>query len=287
MPSEATGGFMQVVEVEREAHRRLPRILDELLHAPEPVLIDDASDGGNDLIVDADGRRWVMQVKASSSPGLVAAAAQQLARTTGEMAEGLPVLVVPYMTASGARAADERDLSWVDLSGNAHLHDGPLHAWVLGRPNAFAGRGRPASAFAPRSSRVACVLLLDPWRWWRQKELSERTGLDAGRVSRVVARLTDLELLERQDLVIGHLSGTGTELAHDISERLTQAGIDHAFTGLPAAWALDRWARFRLVSLYVDRDPRAAADLLGLRRNERGANVQQLRADGSLWGERR
>lgn len=84
---------------------------------------------------------------------------------------------------------------------------------------------------------------------------------------------------DRHDLVVGHLSGTGTDLAHDISERLAQAGIDHAFTGLPAAWALDRWARFRLVSLYVDGDPRAAADLLGLRRNERGANVQIIGPD--------
>ena len=112
--------------------RRLPRILAELLHAPEPVLIHEAADVGHDLIVEADRRHLAMQLKASSSPGLVAAAARQFARTTGEAVEGLPVLVVPYMTASGARAADKRNLSWVDLSGNAHLHDGQLHVWVQG-----------------------------------------------------------------------------------------------------------------------------------------------------------
>ena len=55
------------------------------------------------------------------------------------------------------------------------------------------------------------------------------------------------------------------------------AAVDHAFTGLPAAWALDPFARFRLVSVYVTGDPRSAADAVRLRRN--GANVQIIGPD--------
>jgi len=69
------------------------------------------------------------------------------------------------------------------------------------------------------------------------------------------------------------------ELARDLDTRLGEARIDHAFTGLAAAWALDRFARFRLTSVYVAGDPRAAADAVGLRRNERGANVQLIGPD--------
>ncbi len=70
---------------------------------------------------------------------------------------------------------------------------------MQGRPNQFEARGRPASPFAPKSSRVARTLLLDTARWWRQKDLSEHTDLDPGRVSRVVRRLEDEQLLERQN----------------------------------------------------------------------------------------
>lgn len=295
---------MQPIELEREALHRLPAILAELFDEPEPgqPLRIESADMGVDVVVDSGGRRWLVQFKSSSSPGVVAAAAPRLTGFDGQDARA--VLVVPYMTPAGARAADERHVNWIDLSGNAHLRDDLLHIWIQGRPNAFAKRGRPSSAFAPKSSRVARALLLEPERWWRQKELSEHTDLDAGRVSRVVARLIEDELLDRDgprlrprdrdllldawadeyrfdrhDVITGHLSGTGVELARTTADRLEHARVDHAFTGLPAAYAFDQFARFRLVSVYVAGDPRDAADAIELRRNDRGANVQLIGPD--------
>ena len=214
------------------------------------------------------------------------------------------MLVVPYMTPAGAKAAADRGLNWIDLSGTERLRHDELYVWVQGRPNQFSARGRPSSAFAPKSSRIARALLLDPARWWVQKELAEHTRLDRGHVSRVVRRLGDDQLLERDgsrlrprdpdlmldawagdyrfdhhDILSGHLSGTGIELARDLHQRLHHAQVDHAFTGLPAAWAMNRFARFRLTSVYVAGDPRTAADAVGLRRNERGANVQLIGPD--------
>jgi Transcriptional regulator, AbiEi antitoxin, Type IV TA system len=294
---------MQALEFEREAFHRLPSILAELFDEPEPgrALISEP-DHGVDAVVDAGGRRWVFQAKTSSSPGTVAVAAERLAAL--DVGDAVPVLIVPYMTPAGAKAAAERRLNWIDLSGNASLRDQDLYVWVQGHPNQFGARGRPASPFAPKSSRVARALLLDPSRWWRQKELAEHTDLDPGRVSRVVHRLADDRLLERDgarlrprdpdllldawaddyrferhDIITGHLSGSGIELARNVHADLDAAQADHAFTGLPAAWALDPFARFRLVSVYVVGDPRLAADAVGLRRNERGANVQLIGPD--------
>lgn len=304
---------MQAVEFEREAVHRLPGILAELFDEPAAgrAPATESSDRGVNVVVDAGGRRWAIEAKTSSSPGTVAAAAERLAAL--DVGDAVPVLVVPYMTPAGAKAAAERRLNWIDLSGNASLRDGDLYVWVQGRPNKFGARGRPASPFAPKSSRVARALLLDPTRWWRQKELAEHTDLDPGRVSRVVRRLDDDQLLERDaarlrprdpdllldawaddyrfdrhDIITGHLSGSGVELARELHTSLHAAAVDHAFTGLPAAWALDPFARFRLVSVYVAGDPRVAADAVGLRRNERGANVQIIGPDdrGVFDGER-
>lgn len=295
--------------IEREAYHRLPALIAELLDEPdvhvEPV--DTVADTGVDIIArDGRGRVWLAEVKSSSRPGTVAHAAERLRRYAEAHPDGIPVLVVPFMSAGGASVAERERLNWLDLSGNAHIRAEDLHVWVHGRPNELRSRGRPSSPFAPKSARVARILLLEPSRWWRQRDLVDVTGLDDGSVSRVVRRLDDELLLDRRDrevrprdpallldawaqdyrfdrhdIVAGHISGSGVEVARTLADRLSASEVHHAFTGLPAAWAIDRFARFRLTTVYVEGDPRDAADRLELRRTTRGANVQLVGPDDS------
>jgi hypothetical protein len=86
----------------------------------------------------------------------------------------------------------------------------------------------------------------------------------------------DAHRYERQRIVPAHLSGVGIELARDLHDRLAGARIAHWFTGLPAAWAYDRFARFRLVSVYVDGDPEHLRGIVRLRETRRGANVHLI-----------
>lgn len=297
---------MQGVEVEREARHRLPSLLASLLDiSADQVKIEPVDHRGYDELVRIGDRRWLVKVKSSGSPGIITAAAERMASAAADAGpEALALLVVPYMTHAGTKTAAELGLNWLDLSGNARLRDRGLYVRVEGRPNKFPQRGRPATPFAPKSARIARVLLLDPWRWWRQKDLAEETGLDDGHLSRIVRRLDDDGLLEipsaefraddpevlldawadayrfnRHDIVPAHVTGSGTELAAELHRRLTDAGIGHAFTGLPAAWALAHHARYRLASIYVEGDPRAVLDAAGMRRGERGANVQLIGPD--------
>lgn len=292
------------LQVEREAQRLLPQILAELFdetaehlqwHPRTPT-------GESDQAAVAHGRTWLFQVKSSSSPGLVADAAERFDHL-GSM-KGVKVLVVPFMTRAGEAAAARRHLNWIDLSGNAHIRDDSLYISVSGRPNRFAGRGRPSSAFAPKSARVARIMLLDPEQWWRQKDLAEITQLDTGQISRVIKRLRNDRLIEgrdgevrprdpealldawadeyrfdRHEIVRGHLSGSGIELSRTLEQGLTESSVQHAFTGLPAAWMLNRFARFRLNSVYVKGDPYEAAEQIGLRQSEKGSNVQLIAPD--------
>lgn len=308
---ESANPANNALRFEREALHLLPEVFERLLEEPPQNIVRAAQfDGGYDALVETRDRRWVVEIKASSSPGVVARTAEHLDQIS---IDGLPLLLVPFMTPAGAKAAAEHALNWIDLSGNAHIRDHDLYVSVQGRPNQFVSRGRPSSAFAPKSSRVARALLLDPVRWWRQKELSERTDLDPSRVSRVVRRLEEDDLLarkgatvrprepgalldawadgyrfDRHDILTGHVTGSGIELARELHDGLNRAGVGHAFTGLPAAWALERFARFRLNSVYVNGDPRVAGDAIELRRNERGANVQLIGPDdrGVFDGQR-
>ena len=307
--------------MEREAAHRLPTILADLLDEDAVQLEREAELGSKGhradfSFVDSQRRRWLIEFKASSRPGLVVDAGRQLQSLISGVDRrdaAIPLLIVPHMSEAGARAAEGERLNWVDLSGNASIRGEDLHVWVRGRPNEFPSRGRPSSPFARKSARIARLLLLDARRSWRQRDLVEVTGLDDSTVSRVVRRLADDSLLEqhdhelrprdplllldawaddyrfdRHDIVAGHVSGQGIEVARDLADRLRATSLRHAFTGLAAAWAMDHFARFRLTSVYVDGDPRDAALAVSVRSSDRGANVQLLGPDdvGVFEGER-
>jgi hypothetical protein len=299
--------------IKRESLRRLPRLLAELLAEQDFQLTEERELKGSRvdfLARDSRDRLWAFEVKSSSRPGQVEQAARQL-HAYGQTG-AIFVLIVPFMSKAGADAADRAGLNWIDLSGNAHIRAENLHLRAQGRPNEFKPRGRPSSPFAPKSARLARVLLLDPDRWWRQRDLVDATGLDDGNVSRIVRRLDEELLLERRDrelrprdpdllldawaqdyrfdrhdTITGHLSGSGIELARSLADRIEKLEVHHAFTGLAAAWAIDPFVRFRLVTVYVDEDPRVVADHLTIRQEPKGANVQLVGPDdiGVFAGE--
>lgn len=301
--------------IEREASRRLPAMLAELLGEPAvPAEVSSAvPDACVDLLLaDSRGRRWLAEVKGSSGPALVRRAAEQLRHYQSWEPESIALLVVPYMSSAGAQAAQEAQVNWIDLSGNAHIRVEDLYVHIEGRPNQYRSAGRPSSPFAPKSARVTRTLLIEPSRWWRQKDLVNATGLDDGNVSRIVRRLDEELLLEhrerelrprdpdllldawaqdyrfdRHDIIPGHLSGSGSEVARGLGEQLSSHGVHHAFTGLPAAWALDHFAQFRLSTVYVEGDPRDAAERIDMRPASRGANVQLVgpNDEGVFTGE--
>lgn len=297
-------------EFERRAARELPTILAALARAPADAIRISRTSRAADFVIDLPGRRLVAEAKASARTGDVAQAARRAREAAAEVG-GLPVVVVPYMGAAGRGVAEREGVGYVDLSGNANLVDDDWYVRVEGRPNRFPSPGRPSSPFAPVGARVSRALLNEPERWWRQVELADATGLDDGRVSRLVGRLADLELVEineaklrpadpallldawaeayefrKHEIVAGHVSGAGISLARQLGETLGERR--YAFTGLPAAWLLDGFAQFRLVSVYVDADPHQLAAAVGLRQEPRGANVQLIAPNdpGVFYGSR-
>jgi hypothetical protein len=289
--------------LEREARRYLPDVLTDLF-GPSTTLhwASVGSDRGYDAVAAVHGSNLHLQLASSSRPSVIDIAARRLKQIEHRQGRDTETsLVVPYMTRAGEQAARERDLNWIDLAGNAHVFGEAYYVHVRGQPERTRPRGRPSSPFAPKSARIARVLLLTPRRWWRQTDLADETGLGDSQVSRVVRRLDEQNLLVRDgrrlrprdpellldtwaddygfsshETVLGHTSGTGMEVAESVHEQLETNDVGHAFTGLPAAWLIDRFARFRLCSVYVRDDPNVVADEIGLRRDERGANVQLI-----------
>lgn len=263
-------------------------------------------DADADLVVRVGPHLFVVEAKPRSSAESVGPAAERVKQASrGVRKDAIPLVAVPFMGELGDRLCRDQGVGYVDLCGNARIEAPGLRIHVTGKPNQFVRRGRPSSVFAPKSARVARLLLLDPMRWWRQAELAESADLGPGYVSRICKRLEEDSLVERDedravrprdpDLLLdawqaqydfrrhevreGHVSvRSGEELVRRVVDACDGAGQRYALTGLAAAWLLAPFAGYRLVAVYVGKAPtEKLLSKLKWHDEPRGANLWLVR----------
>ena len=255
--------------------------------------------GAVDLTVQAGELKFAVEYRASASAGPLAGAVQSL--ETCDRETSIPLVAVPFMGKTGREICEKAGISWLDLSGNAKITAPSVRIWIEGRPNRYAKRGRPTNLFAPKSSRVARQLLLHWNDYQPQAELVRSTALDSGYISRIVRRLVDESLVEERDdgairptnpsllleawsssyefdrhrIVRGHVPArSGTDLTQNLSHAMTDNGVDHAATGLSAAWLMTHFAAHRIVTFYVQSPPSPSTlEQLRFKEEERGSNT--------------
>lgn len=216
-----------------------------------------------DLVLDTG---WLKLVTVWRSTGGAAGILLAVRHLTRHWSTGtVPLLAVPFMGETGRRLCAAEGVSWLDLSGNASLTGPGLKVKVEGRPNRYQRRGRPGSVFAPRSARVARLLLVHPQRVFIQKEIVSETALDAGFVSRIVGQLEQAGLVVREGrrlrcpglgdlltawrdaadmaprrVISGRVDVVEAEgsVARQVAAALAGLGVDHAATGTAAAQLL-------------------------------------------------
>lgn len=285
-----------------QALTRIPRLLSELLGAPATPLPFSGPAPAPDLVLEAGNFIFVVEARASGDVASVWRASRTIREQAGHVSrDALPLVAVPFMGEGGRSLCEEAGIGWLDLSGNAHITAPGLRIHVDGRVNRFKRRGRPSNAFAPKSARITRRLLLDPTRFFSQRDLARVTGVDEGLTSRIVRKLEEDGLLTRNDrgeirprdpgilldawretydfekhgILRGHvLARSGPELLRKLAGLLADRSIPHAMTGLGAAWLTARFASFITTSVYLQDPPEE--DLLaalGFRREDRGANT--------------
>lgn len=289
---------------ERQAVPQLQERLAELLELPrcEAKLRPQPETPHADAVIELGGFRFVVEWKGSGDVAVVSHAVEQARRYAAALGgSAIPLVAVPFMGAVGRERCREADMGWIDLSGNARIVAPGLRVRIEGQPNRFKRPGRPSSAFAPKSARIARWLLMHPKRSMTQREIARATEMDEGFTSRIVARLEEDGLIVREsdgairardpDLLLdawredydfskhriarGHVPArSGDALLRRMVDELGPRGIQYAATGLAAAWLLNRFAAFRLVTLYLaDIPDQELLEDLGFREGERGANT--------------
>ena len=285
----------------------VPRRLAELLDVQQShVRVErEPSAGGEavDLIVHAGRFVFIVECKGKGEAASASTAARQARQFAKHFRKrAIPLVAVPFMGEVGRRICDEASVCWLDLSGNAHLF-GPegLRVHIEGKPNLFKRPGRPRTVFAPKSARIARWLLMKPEQAFRQRELAKLVGLDEGFTSRIVRQLQEQQLVKREPngsvrladfdsmldawreaydfskhhVVRGHMAARSSdEILRRLSGLFAEKNLEHAFTGLAAAWAVNQFAGFRLAACYLGQIPSGETkEAIGFHEEDRGENV--------------
>ena len=286
----------------------IPRRLAELLGLPpgkvrtRPETRRGTGKEEVDLVLDAGAHRFVAEFKADGTAAPISAAVRAVRALAGKLGKkAIPMVVTPFMGEVGRQLCAESGVSWMDLSGNAGIEAPGLRIQIKGQPNQFKRRGRPASLFAPKSSRIAHWLLLHPERAFAQRELAQAAGMGEGFVSRIVHGLEEQELVVREPngavrvrdynvlldawreaydfskhhIIRGHIAARSSdEILRKLGEHFDATHLQYAVTGLAGAWLCTHFAGFRLVVFYVAQNPNAPMlQDVGFHEEQRGENV--------------
>ncbi len=280
----------------------MPKLLAELLAVPMSRVKVQRQPDGVDLVVVVGDFNFVVECKTKGEAAAVAMAARSVKEFAVRLRKkSIPLVAVTFMGDVGKRLCEEAEVGWLDLSGNAHVVGPGLRVNIEGKPNQFKQSGRPRSLFAPKSSRIARCLLIEPARAFSQRELAKVSGLDEGFTSRIVRQLEEQRLVSRDPagavkvadfialldawrevydfskhhIVRGHIAARSSdEILRRVSAQLKRGKLEHAATGLAGAWLCSGFAGFRLVVVYVAELPgKEACQEMGFHETERGENV--------------
>ena len=149
---------------------------------------------------------------------------------------------------------------------------------------------------------------MHPTELFTQREIAKATDMDEGYTSRVVAKLEEYGLILRDDsgairprdpdllldawleeydfkkhhILRGHVAArSGDALLRQLVDGLNRASVQHAASGLAAAWLIERFTGFRITTLYVADDLSSKMlSTLSFRENSRGGGDRAGRARG-------
>jgi len=153
-----------------------------------------------DLVVEVSvGRRVVtllVGVRRTGEPRMIQRFAGEV-RTAGEVREGHPVMVAPFISSRGREFCKLLGLGFVDMAGNAYLSVPGLLVERSGRENTRKERRHLHSLFSRKASWVERKLFVEPAREWTMAQLSEESGVSLGHVKKVVDRLDAEGLVDK------------------------------------------------------------------------------------------
>jgi len=132
-------------------------------------------------------------------PQEVARAIDQLSHgpQMAEDADGVPVIVAPYLTEEARAICREMGVGYFDLAGNAGLDTAHIFMEIGGKPNPEPRKKEVQAIYEGRAERVVRALLLEPERRWNMRDLAESAQVSLGLASMVTTTLANEGLADK------------------------------------------------------------------------------------------
>lgn len=145
-------------------------------------------------------RELYLEVKDTLLPSRVRESLRQIKTAIPKRSQGYPVLASKFLSPRVREICREEGVGYLDLAGNCLLRFEDFHLEKAVDKNPFPHPGRPASLFAPVSSRILRAFLEEPERVWKLSELAQVVRVSMGQTSNVLRRLIEEEYLKKDQL---------------------------------------------------------------------------------------
>jgi hypothetical protein len=230
--------------------------------------------------------------------------------------------VANHFTAGAMNILRERGVNYLDDRQFVFRNQEPFVAIRQDRAAKDDTKRTTRVGLGGKAGTAVQELLLDDREWWKVTELAKAAGVAAGTAQIALNRLEQLEMIEvdgvgpkkrrrildkrgilalwveearreRTNLAVTFINTQGpVDLARRITDRLTEAGIDHAVTGACAALLIaPHVTDVRRCEVWVDPAASRAAVLaaMGAVPVDKGGNVTVLQAknDAPLFARRK
>ena len=151
-------------------------------HAPQ-LLVDVRTPSGC-------RRTLRVEVRAANAPSRIPQTLRELRAARGS-SRRYPVLASTFLSPRARELCRQEGVGYLDLAGNCCLQFDDFYLQKIVDVNPFRAPGRPASLFAPVSSRLLRALLEEPQRSWQVVELARTARASLGLASKVCRHLLD------------------------------------------------------------------------------------------------
>jgi len=242
--------------------------------------------------------RLIAEVKSSGQPRLAREAVNRMLRYKDKVADAYYVFIAPYISQRAAEICRSEGVGYLDLSGNCLLSFDKVFIQKEGCPNLFKEKRDLKSLYAPKAGRLLRVLLCNPGKKWKIKELAVESRVSLGQASNVKRLLFDREFMsgERGGFSLKEPAALLREWAENYDYRKNEvqefyslksvtdienalAGycnnrkIKYALTGFSGAARVKPEVRYKKAMAYVTDLEKDAFSALSLKRVKSGGNL--------------
>jgi len=246
---------------------------------------------------------FCIEIKRAGYPQYIRSAIASLEDYKKAHPESYPVIVAPRIGEQAKMICAKHNVGYLDTAGNIKIVSGNIfidkESSTDQLPDFLRDETQGQSIFSPKASRITKCLLSEPQRKWNQKEISAKSGLSKGMVSRIVKRMINAGyLIARNDrLVLSNFndllsawvsasiksretvrhyyvwSQNPEQLMRNISEKLDRNKVRYAFTQEAGASLRAPFSTFEIVGLYIESFNEFPAPALSAEETAKGFNV--------------